>query len=362
MNPFSEHKNLFYENPTMPDIENFSQHEAFYNVSISSEVDKISFGAAEALSIDAFENDSVFNPVETSNIFETEALPEVSALSFKPSKVPLSIPEALSRAPTQTSLPKAKRRRSNRNFLQPVIRVLSEWYLHSQAGLDVDALTDFEAELISTILKRKLLTKVFSPNQSSREYLVENFGEVPRKSAKRTEENNKFIFKHAVKLMKLSFRAKHCPDAGIEEVDKRFYEHYFAESDIIEDSILFLSPSKKCKGSSLSLGIIRKIFRARKFREEFLTFLRTPSSQDNLLAKTYMAGIPKKLTKLFARWERRFNQDEEAAKEQIFNYFRYSNQCKFPWTSNEIQTAVESLISTAESVNTDWNLRPKEGH
>lgn len=227
-----------------------------------------------------------------------------------------------------------------------VVALLTNWY-QNPGNASSEGLSEFEVELVAAVLRRKLPAKESRPHEDARE-AVERLLAAPPKSAKRTEENNKFIFKHTLKLMKRAFRKTLPAHTTNEEAEQAFFEAYFRELGP-PDRLGFLDPRAKRRGTSLSLGTIRFVFGAKRFASEFLRFL-TPTipGEDSPLTRAYMSGIEKKLGKLFAKWERLFARDELAAKAQVLDYFRTSTQCKFPWSKTEIQLAIASLLAGAQ--------------
>lgn len=240
---------------------------------------------------------------------------------------------------------KGRRRGTGERFTR-VVALLTNWY-QNPGNATLEGLTEFEVELVAAVLRRKLPAKESRPNENARD-AAERLLAAPPKSAKRTEENNKFIFKHTLKLMKRAFRKTLPVHTTSEEAEQEFFEAYFRELGPPE-RLGFLDPRSKRRGTSLSLGTIRFVFGAKKFASEFLRFLKpTIPGEDPPLTRAYMSGIEKKLGKLFAKWERLFARDELAAKTQVLDYFRTSTQCKFPWTKAEIQLAIASLLAGAQ--------------
>lgn len=56
--------------------------------------------------------------------------------------------------------------------------------------------------------------------------LLAQLNELPCSSKKRTEENNKFAFKYALKILKRDFRRAR-PDFTAGNIESAFFEHYF---------------------------------------------------------------------------------------------------------------------------------------
>lgn len=220
----------------------------------------------------------------------------------------------------------------------PVVQVLASWLMDTKTPPNLDDLSDFHLELIATIIKRKFALKEDLPdNATPREKVLSFFGKSLPKSFKRTEENNKFVFKHTIKLMKQSLRKKTGDELAPMELESRFNALYFAGAN----GSLARGTGK---AGSLSLATLRKAFLDQRFAEDFQRFLTGPSGdEDSPLVNSYIASIPKKLSKLFRKWERVFEEDSEKAQAQVLNYFRLNAQCKLPWTVEEILTATRSI-------------------
>lgn len=242
--------------------------------------------------------------------------------------------ERASRTQTQSA---AKGKAKGGDFA-PVVQVLASWLMDTKASPSLDELSDFHLELIATIIRRKFALKEDLPdNATPKEKVLSFFGKSLPKSFKRTEENNKFVFKHTIKLMKQNLRKKTGDELAPVELESRFNELYFAGAN----GSLTRGTGK---AGSLSLATLRKAFLDQRFAEDFQRFLIGPSGEeDSPLVNSYIASIPKKLSKLFRKWERVFEEDSEKAQAQVLNYFRLNAQCKLPWTVEEILTATRSI-------------------
>lgn len=294
----------------------------------------------------SFRGTGLYDPWELESILERrvpsdEFVVESNAFSWERPSVVAEEPEQAEPEPTR-----GRRRATGERFAR-VVALLTSWY-QNPGHASLEGLTDFEIELVAAVLRRKLPTKESRPDEDAREAAERLLSAAPR-SAKRTEENNKFIFKHTLKLMKRAFRKTLPSQTSGEEAEQAFFDAYFRELGPPE-RLGFLDPRAKRRGTSLSLGTIRFVFGAKKFASEFLCLIKSDNpGEDPPLTRTYMSGIAKKLTKLFAKWERLFARDEIAAKSQVLEYFRTSTQCKFPWTKAEIQLAIASLLSGAKA-------------
>ena len=248
-------------------------------------------------------------------------------------------PERVKEEPVE---PLRGRRPKRRDFFEPVIRVLWGWLREFDREPQTEGLSAFHLELVIAIIKRKFSVKDSTGlGEVPSEYLPSYLKLGTQKPLKRTEENNKFVFKHTLKLMKQQFRKQLNQPIWTKELEEEFIRYYF--SDQREESFIFLAG--KGKARSLSLSMLRKTFLAQKFTSDFLRFIREPSVENSFLIQAYIASIPKKLTKLFRRWEAALSQDQNRAQNQVLEYFRTNSQCKLPWTVNEILLAVQSIFT-----------------
>lgn len=248
-------------------------------------------------------------------------------------------PENIKEEPVE---PLRGRRPKRRDFFEPVIRILWEWLRDFDREPQTEGLSPFHLELLIAIIKRKFSVKDPAGLEGvPSEHLPSYLKLGAQKPLKRTEENNKFVFKHTLKLMKQQFRKRLDRPIWTKELEEEFIRFYFADQR--EESFIFLAG--KGKARSLSLSMLRKTFLAPKFTSDFLRFIQEPSIENSFLIQAYVASIPKKLTKLFRRWEAALSQDQNRAQNQVLEYFRTNSQCKLPWTVNEILLAVQSIFT-----------------
>lgn len=166
----------------------------------------------------------------------------------------------------------------------------------------------FELQLLMTIARRKFGLKGESSTQNpTAEELSALLDGQVSKSKKRTEENNKLVFKYALKMLKARFKEER-PELSVRDVDSAFLEHYFGDNEkSMGKEVPVLNPGQGgSKGSSFSQSNLRRLVQSAPFLAELKGLLCVPSIEECLLVKDYLSTIRKKLNKLFKRWEKRY--------------------------------------------------------
>lgn len=181
------------------------------------------------------------------------------------------------------------------------------------------------------------------------------------KSSKRIEENNKFIMKHAFKNLSKLLKIKLKINVSNKNFEQQFYHYYFDEvlsrrPDLkIEDFFdpLTSSDSKNSKIKTLSSNYLELIFQSNLFRKDFVFHLSSPNVENSLFVKIYQRTIVPKLEKIFAKWESKIGAEQEASLKlqmDILSYFEKNNQCKIPWSTVEVTTAINSFLTFVETI------------
>lgn len=350
MNPFLETSINYFDNQTSCDVEARKEHPSvFYPESFENGIPLFDFGSV-------FESD--FDPVFSLNFPDLSSEPSPASFEVSPEDKYEGLPE-MSTAPASVAFlppvdvpPKTTGRRSRkRDFFKPVLQILHSWLVGEREVPLVPNVTDYHLQLAVIIIRRKFcIRESLPPGANCREILEDLFRQTTHKpTLKRTEEKNKFVFKHTVKLMKEAFRAKMPSNSSMKDLNKMFFDHYFGSHSAESEQLRFLDTSAKTKVRSLSLSGLKRAFDVAKFRNDFLKYLNCPTVTESLLLQSYFSIIPKKLNKLFLKWERRYAKNPEPTKAQIMQYFRENTQCKLPWTVHEIVSAVNTIFESAGS-------------
>ena len=156
-------------------------------------------------------------------------------------------------------------------------------------------------------------------------------------SKKRVEENNKFIFKFILRRLKLRFFNENNLKNN-KETNDLFYAYFFSENAKKKKMALIefydplnLKPIKK----SLNNKYFQLIFQSEKFKDQFLMY------NDELLTESYLKLLEKKFHKFLKKYEKVFQEKRNNfAAEEIVKTIKGSKRIKFPWTKNEIETAI----------------------
>ena len=142
------------------------------------------------------------------------------------------------------------------------------------------------------------------------------------------------------------------------QTPESFFQYYFGQ--IVEKEGLnfeiFKDPSNlKTKDKTKRLKTINSeylslIFKSEKLAKDFKEVLLS-----NNLLKSYQKGVLRKFEKLFVRWEKEFTTDSSIQNihKRIKDYLQFNKQCKLPWTSNEIISAIDFFSSSIPKVNTE---------
>ena len=238
-------------------------------------------------------------------------------------------------------------RRKNSNYFIPVISFLNTYFSQKPCVID-DSFDTSQMQIILAILKRKCGARESGVSVKKEEILEElrSYTSIYRvASSKRTEENNKFVFKHAIKLLKKQMARAASAGLSATAVDDRFFEKYFGDAPNSESSQTF----KKVKTySSLSLSTLRTIFKNEQLTRDFTALITEPSVDNSPLIADYTATLPKKVMKIFRRWNKKIITvaNEGQVTRDLIGYFETNNQCKLPWTVKEIITAIQCFCDS----------------
>lgn len=171
-------------------------------------------------------------------------------------------------------------------------------------------------------------------------------------SQKRVEENNKFVFKLAIRKLRKQFLDKSgLPNRRSGEL--KFYRHYFGE---LADSIklplnsffdpLYRTNLKNRMFKSINNGYMGLVFKSRSFRKEFVEFLHFG------LIKEYEEGVGGKVEDLLGglRSELEGGEEGEGVEEKVFErhvgVFGKKARFKLPWTLAEAHKAADQFKMT----------------
>lgn len=220
--------------------------------------------------------------------------------------------------------------------IHPLIPVLQSIFGGERPQID-ECITNEQLKVLLLILRRKCGRKnaFFDKYRSE---LIEEVNMLTEKllcfSLKRTEENNKFVFKQALKLVKARL---HSIPTG----------HLANEPNLSPKETNSLQKFKSFP--SLSLPKLNTILNDELFKRQFKEVLIEPSIKKSLFFKHYFIYLNTKIHKLVQKWEKEF-REKGSAQEVIQNMSRYfltHNQCKLPWTYYEVINAVECFIDSA---------------
>lgn len=257
-------------------------------------------------------------------------------------------PEKKKRKPRE----KSSDAKLKRQFFEPIVKDLFGFCGDGlvERFLKADSTTHQQIALI--ILRRKLAVRdVTLPD--TRGGLKQAFTNLPlhllNGSSKRIEENNKFVFKHAIKLMKRLLFASLDKSFSKHSLESEFFNRYFkASSEETQKEIELVFRSLQNGSKPLSHSFYLKVFANQEFRKDFIDVVCKPSIENSRFIQFYGESTLSKLVKLFKRFQLKFDKNEITVdlQNEIINYFQNNKQCKLPWTNSEVKSAVECFLRT----------------
>jgi len=159
---------------------------------------------------------------------------------------------------------------------------------------------------------------------------------------KRSEENLKFVFKNVIKHLKNSFFDSVKQNSINNHEDDHFYEFYFgklAKEWSVSISHFYDPLNKKVNHKTLCNEYLNQVMCSTQFKTDFLKIIVSDTLQTE-----YQLSVPKKIKKLLKRFDDKFIYctDDNLDKNIDFvrRYFRSNRQCKIPWTSKQINSAI----------------------
>lgn len=156
-------------------------------------------------------------------------------------------------------------------------------------------------------------------------------------STKRKEENNKFIYKFVLKILKLKYQKKQKQKRF---KYKSFYQYYFGNyakknNQKLED---FKDPlNKKGKKSSINSIFLERIFSVKKFKKDFENILL------NEFQNFYHSSIDSKIKRILDIYYHYIKMETKIDTYLNFKNFISKKGIKFPWFHTEINHAMFQL-------------------
>jgi hypothetical protein len=174
-------------------------------------------------------------------------------------------------------------------------------------------------------------------------------------STKRSEENQKFVFKRCLKALKKKLRKNYNIKKKKRDFERFFFDFYFKESsERHKIPIEKFFPPKDSKRKrqlpkkmrSISLTYINNVTLSESFHRDFVNYLNEDFVKDH--SKT----IEEKLSALVIKWETEFINSamKPSVIEAISLKIETCPKYKLPWTLKEIEAAicfVQSLLASS---------------
>lgn len=243
-------------------------------------------------------------------------------------------------------------------LLQKLSKTLYKLFLCADMGADDLDLSAAEIRVLKEVVVKKFtgtaecdISNIYKINDKT--VLLELLNSVTseHKSMKRVEENNKFVYKYAMKYLKrLFFLRKGLRNCQMSEVS--FYEFYFKSTAEhlklpIENFYdpLYKTLNKNPAFKTVNNKYMGLIFSSSQFKSDFFNFLK------NEFKKTYNDAVPGKLHKFFRKLRAELlntdplRHDGEEAIDRFSRRLQRNRKCKLPWTYREISCAVAQFNS-----------------
>jgi hypothetical protein len=211
--------------------------------------------------------------------------------------------------------------------------------------LEILPLTNLDLLILQNVLERKFHTTIgLYGNQHFVQQLMTAVTEIySQNSAKRKEENIKFVFKWIMKRMRKSFREV---VPGPPNDFRDFYKHFFEEKSLKQRISIetYYDPTNIDKHTnktdllykSINTDYLRHVFECKKFRDEFIMNLDTCD-----VVAEFAKKLEKKIEKLLSRWDKQHLKLSMVQLEaKVHDYFKKSLRCKLPWTLKEAEQAI----------------------
>ena len=273
---------------------------------------------------------------------------------------------------------------------QAILNLLNKLLKHSNiVSSDVEGLSGLQLEIIKSIVLRKYGINISQKDIEDKKKLLSELNELDSKQkiVKRSEENNKLVFKRAIKSLITSYKSSHYDD--MKDMKKKEYEiiivrDYFGYIPIPESSrnkkteFKVQESNEKTIGSRMIANVqkggeklrkfvinpntinaryIKFVFRSTKFKEFFDIFI------ENLFISDYKRNRPNKIKKIIDSTYDNFSR-KKANQAQILiakDCIEKNPKFKLPWSDKELELCIHSTKDYIQRVFRSRDNRRK-GH
>ena len=164
------------------------------------------------------------------------------------------------------------------------------------------------------------------------------------------EENNKFVFKYALKYLRHQFYIRN----GLIKSPANellFYKHYFGECAVRNKTPLehyfdplYRASNKNPKHKSINSKYLEFVLDSAVFKDDFFAFLQTH------FYNTHLSNINSKIRKFLKklRGDLLASRSDELSNvliERFVDKLRKNKKCKLPWTTVEVDSALAQFKS-----------------
>ena len=245
---------------------------------------------------------------------------------------------------------------------------------------DLEILTIVDLEILRSIVKRKYKINIAVKDLEDKKKLLNTLNSLDdiQKSIKRSEENNKLVFKRSIKFLISKRKAE---DPELKDKKKKEYETYICRQYFggiplpevkkrkhAQQDPDLQEPSSK-SGSTLNLEkadekvrrfvinpntinakYIRFVFKSPEFKKYFDDFI------DNLFIRDYQRSRKSKVLKIIDVIYSSLNQKKtkQVRVQTAKDYIEKNAKFKLPWTDKELR---ECLKSTKEFIGRVFRVR-----
>lgn len=230
---------------------------------------------------------------------------------------------------------------------------LTKIFTNSFVLNDLSSISAEDAEVIFVILARKFFkSRKTEIGGDAKKNLWDLIGLLSRRKRKRNEENLRFILKKVFGELKDSLAT--CPELSQSiNIYELFFRTYF--QPFATDKLDFACfRSTKDLQASHRIKEMMTAFHSPAIRKAFFDLATRPSISESKLLADYAKKTEKKFHKLLSKWSSNGKISLKHQKDAMHRYFS-NNQCKFPWTTDEISEAVSWMVSSISKLSVHTN-------
>lgn len=226
---------------------------------------------------------------------------------------------------------------------------LTKIFTNSFVLNDLSSISVEDAEVIFVILARKFFkSKQTEIGGDAKKNLWDLISLLGRRKRKRNEENLRFVLKKVFGFLKDSLASCSELNQGTNNYEL-FFRTCFQPFATDKLSFACFRSTKELQGS-LRIKEMMTAFHSPAIRKAFFDLATRPSISESKLLANYAKKTEKKFHKLLSKWSSNGKISLKHQKDAMHRYFS-NNQCKFPWTTDEISEAVSWTVSSISKLS-----------